>query len=206
MLASMWKPVSGACSTLSLFFFNDTATTEIYTLSLHDALPIPVIEALQARGKLPLVVGGTRLYLLSLTAPFASGPPPDPAYREGLAAIPSPELHARLQAVDPETAARLHPEDRKRIIRALEVYQASGESISLHQARSQAEGGRFEPIWVALIRDREELYERIDRRVEEMIAGGLIEEVEGFLQEGLRERDIAMQAHGYKEVMGYLLG
>jgi tRNA dimethylallyltransferase len=100
----------------------------------------------------------------------------------------------------------LHPEDRKRIIRALEVYQASGESISAHQARSREVGGRFDAVWVALIRDREEIYERIERRVDEMIAAGLIEEVEGFLREGLRESDISMQAHGYKEVMGYLLG
>src|SRR5204862_1496474 len=121
-------------------------------------------------------------------------------------AIPSPELHARLQTVDPATAARLHPDDAKRIIRALEVYQATGEPISVHQHRSLAEGGRFEPIWVALLRDRQEIYARIDHRVDEMIAGGLIEEVEQFLQEGLRESDPAMQAHGYKEVMGYLLG
>jgi tRNA dimethylallyltransferase len=179
---------------------------EPFTVADYRAAAIPVIERLLAQEKIPLVVGGTRLYLLSLTAPFASGPPPDPEYRESLTGVPSPELHARLQAVDAETAARLHPEDRKRIIRALEVYQASGESISAHQARSQTVGGRFDPIWVALIRDREELYERIERRVDDMIAAGLIEEVEGFLREGLRESDIAMQAHGYKEVMGYLLG
>jgi tRNA dimethylallyltransferase len=180
--------------------------SEPFTVSSYRGAAIPVIEALLARGKIPLVVGGTRLYLQSLVAPFTAGPPPDPAFREQLDAIPAPELHARLQAVDPATASRLHPEDRKRIIRALEVYQASGEPISAHQARSQSTGGRFEPVWVALIREREELYARIERRVDEMIAAGLIEEVEGFLREGLRESDIAMQAHGYKEVMGYLLG
>jgi tRNA dimethylallyltransferase len=179
---------------------------EPFTVADYRAAAIPVIEGLLAQGKTPLVVGGTRLYLLSLVAPFASGPPPDPAYRESVATVPGPELHARLQVVDPETAARLHPEDRKRIIRALEVYQASGEPISAHQARSQSDGGRFDAVWVALIRDREELYERIERRVDEMIATGLIEEVEGFLREGLNESDIAMQAHGYKEVMGSLLG
>jgi tRNA dimethylallyltransferase len=86
------------------------------------------------------------------------------------------------------------------------VYQASGESISAHQARSREVGGRFDAVWVALIRDREEIYGRIERRVDAMIAAGLIEEVEGFLREGLRESDTSMQAHGYKEVMGYLLG
>lgn len=179
---------------------------EPFTVADYRAAAIPVIERLLAAGKIPLVVGGTRLYLQSLMAPFTSGPPPDPAFREGLIGISSPELHARLQAVDPATAARLHPEDRKRIIRALEVFQATGESITTFQARSQEAGGRFEPVWVALVRDRGEIYERIERRVDEMIAIGLIEEVEEFRREGLRETDIAMQAHGYKEVLGYLLG
>jgi tRNA dimethylallyltransferase len=179
---------------------------EPFTVAEYRAASIPVIEGLLARAKIPLVVGGTRLYLQSLTAPFASGPPPDPAFREQLAGASSTELHDRLQLVDPVTASRLHPEDRKRIIRALEVYQATGESISALQARSQEAGGRFEAVWVALIRDRDGIYARIERRVDEMIAAGLIEEVEGFLREGLRESDTSMQAHGYKEVMGYLLG
>jgi tRNA dimethylallyltransferase len=179
---------------------------QAFSVSDYRAAAISVIEELLYRHKIPLVVGGTRLYLQSLTAPFTSGPPPDPEFRARLLSIPSPELHARLQAVDLATAARLHPEDAKRIIRALEVYQATGEPISLHQSRSLLEGGRFAPTWVALIRDRQEIYDRIESRVDEMIAFGLIEEVEGFQQEGLRESNPAMQAHGYKEVMGYLLG
>jgi tRNA dimethylallyltransferase len=86
------------------------------------------------------------------------------------------------------------------------VYQASGEPISAHQARSQEIGGRFHAVWVALIRDREQIYARIEQRVDRMIDQGLIEEVVGFLREGRSESEIAMQAHGYKEVMGYLLG
>src|SRR5207245_3169034 len=109
-------------------------------------------------------------------------------------------------AVDPESASRLHPEDTKRIIRALEVYQTSGEPISAHQARSREAGGRFGAVWVALVRDREEIYARIEERVDQMIAAGLIEEVECFLREGRRETEIAMQAHGYKEIIGCLLG
>jgi tRNA dimethylallyltransferase len=179
---------------------------EQFTVADYRAVAIPVIERLLAEGKIPLVVGGTRLYLQSLIAPFTTGPPPDPAFRATLTGLRSPDLHARLRAVDPATAARLHPEDRKRIIRALEVYQTTGESITTFQERSQEVGGRFEPVWVALVREREEIYERIERRVDEMIAAGLIEEVEGFRREGLRESDIAMQAHGYKEVLGYLLG
>jgi tRNA dimethylallyltransferase len=149
---------------------------EPFTVADYRTAAIPVIERLLAAGKIPLVVGGTRLYLLSLTAPFASGPPPDPAFRTTLTGLTSAELHSRLGAVDPLTAERLHPEDRKRIIRALEVFEATGESITTVQARSQEAGGRFEPVWVALVRDRAEIYERIERRVDEMIAAGLIEE------------------------------
>jgi tRNA dimethylallyltransferase len=187
-----------------LIDFVDPATP--FTVADYRAAAIPVIERLLHIGKIPLIVGGTRLYLQSLTAPFVTGPAPDPRLREQLAATPVAERYARLQAVDPDTASRLHPEDRKRIIRALEVYETTGEPISRLQARSQEEGGRFEAVWVALIRDRDEIYERIERRVDAMIEAGLIEEVESFRREGLRESDIAMQAHGYKEILGYLLG
>ena len=179
---------------------------EPFTVAEYRAAAIPVIERLLAAGKAPLVVGGTRLYLLSLTAPFFTGPPPDHVLRGQLAAMSAEERHARLAAIDPESASRLHAEDTKRIIRALEVYQTSGEPISVHQARSREVGGRFDAVWVALIRDRAEIYARIEWRVDEMIAAGLIAEVERFIHEGRHENEIAMQAHGYKEVMGCLLG
>jgi tRNA dimethylallyltransferase len=179
---------------------------EPFTVADYRAAAISAIDGLLGARKLPLVVGGTRLYLISLTAPFFTGPPPDPLLREQLAALSPAERHARLREIDPESASRLHPEDTKRIIRALEVYQTSGEPISAHQARSQEVGGRFEAVWVALVRDRAEIYERIDRRVDAMIEAGLIDEVERFIQEGRRESEISMQAHGYKEVIGYLLG
>jgi tRNA dimethylallyltransferase len=179
---------------------------EPFTVADYRRLAIATIDCLLASGVTPLVVGGTRLYLMSLFAPFFEGPAPDPALRETLAALPSEELHRRLREVDPESAARLAPADRKRLTRALEVWHVAGRPISALQAESQIEGGRYDALWVGLIRDREEIYRRIDARVDEMIDAGLIEEVEGFLREGLTEHQIAMQAHGYKEVMGYLLG
>src|SRR5207302_11028529 len=93
-----------------------------------------------------------------------------------------------------------------RSIRALETFEQTGIPISELQRRSREAGGRFRAFLIALVRDREELYRRVDARVDEMIAAGLIEEVESFRHEGLTEADIAMQAHGYKEVLGYLLG
>jgi tRNA dimethylallyltransferase len=177
-----------------------------FTAADYRAAAIPLLERLLAAGKVPLVVGGTRLYLKSLTAPFVAGPPPDPALRARLAARPSDALHRELVGVDPESAARLHPADRKRITRALEVFETTGVPLSTLQRRSQDEGGRFEPVLFALTRERAELYRRVDRRVDAMLAAGLEAEVRAFLQEGLGPDRIAMQAHGYKEIMGYLLG
>jgi tRNA dimethylallyltransferase len=179
---------------------------EPFTVADYRRRAIPLLDRLLAAGKTPLVVGGTRLYLMSLLAPFFEGPEPDPAFRAALEALPAAALHRRLQEVDPETAARLAPADRKRVQRALEVWHAAGRPISALQAESREQGARYDARWIGLVRDREEIYRRIDARVDAMIAGGLIEEVQGFLREGLTERYIAMQAHGYKEIMGYLLG
>jgi tRNA dimethylallyltransferase len=179
---------------------------EPFTVAEYRERAIPVIEEMLSRGRLPLVVGGTRLYLLSLIEPFFSGPPPVPEFRAALAERAAADLHAELSHVDPAAAARLHPADRKRIVRALEAFAHGGVPISELQRRSRETGGRFRAQLIALVREREELYRRVDARVESMIGAGLIEEVERFRQEGLTEQDIAMQAHGYKEVLGYLTG
>lgn len=179
---------------------------EPFTVADYRRLATPILDRLIAAGKTPLIVGGTRLYLTSLLGPFVEGPPPDPDFRRSLETLPSAELHRRLREVDPETAARLAPADRKRLIRALEVWHAAGRPISELQARSREKPARYDALWIGLLRDREEIYRRIDARVDAMIAAGLIEEVAGFLREGLTEKQIAMQAHGYKEILGYLQG
>ncbi len=187
-----------------LFDFVDPATD--FSVADYRAVALSLLQQLLDEGRLPLLVGGSRGYIKALTAPFVSGPPPDTALRARLANEPSGALHARLAEVDPVTAARLAPRDRKRITRALEVYAQTGTTIATLQAESQAEAPPFEAVLIALMRDREELYARVNQRVERMIASGLIEEVQGFLDEGLGPERIAMQAHGYKEVMGTLLG
>lgn len=179
---------------------------EPFTVADYRARAVPIIERLLGEGRTPLLVGGTRLYLMALTAPFSSGPEPSEAFRESLAGRASEDLHADLTRVDPATAARLHPSDRKRIIRALEVWEATGRPISEVQVESQAAGGLYEATWVALIRDREELYRRVNERVDQMLAAGLVEEVQGFLAEGLTPDTPAMQGHGYKEIMRALVG
>jgi tRNA dimethylallyltransferase len=180
--------------------------TEPFTVADYRAAAVPIIERLFAEGRTPLLVGGTRLYLMALTAPFQTGPEPSPALREELSGRSSEELHAQLARVDPPTAARLHTADRKRIVRALEVWRQTGRPISEIQSESREEGGLYDAVWVALIRDREELYRRVDTRVDQMIAHGLVEEVEGFLNEGLTAETPSMAGHGYKEILRALTG
>lgn len=180
--------------------------TEPFTVADYRKHAVPLIERLLAEGKLPLLVGGTRLYLMSLTASFASGPEPSPEFRQTLEDRASEALHAELAEVDAETAARLHPSDRKRIVRALEVWHTTGRRISEVQAESQEAPGLYDATWVALVRDREELYHRVNTRVDDMLAHGLVEEVQGFLDEGLTSDTPAMQGHGYKEIMRALTG
>ena len=180
--------------------------TEPFTVADYREAAVPLVEQLLAEGKTPLLVGGTRLYLRALTAPFAAGPEPSPEFRETLEDRPSEELHAELARVDPDTATRLHPADRKRIVRALEVWETTGRPIAAVQAESQEQGGLYPATWVALVRDREELYARVNARVDEMMVAGLVEEVRGFLAEGLTPETPAMQGHGYKEIMRALIG
>jgi tRNA dimethylallyltransferase len=180
--------------------------TEPFTVADYRQQATPVIERLFAEGKTPLLVGGTRLYLVSLTASFAAGPEPSPELRASLEGRESPELHSELARIDPETAARLHPADRKRIVRALEVWHTTGRPISAVQAESRDEPGLYDATWIALIRDREELYRRVNERVDQMLADGLVAEVQAFLNEGLTAATPAMQGHGYKEIMRALTG
>jgi tRNA dimethylallyltransferase len=177
-----------------------------FTVADYRAAAVPIIERLFAEGKTPLVVGGTRLYLMALTAPFAPGPEPSPEFRESLEGEATETLHAQLGRVDPVTASRLHPSDRKRIVRALEVWETTGKPLSQVQAESREERGLYDATWVALVRERAELYGRVNARVDEMIRGGLVEEVRGFLAEGLTPGTPAMQGHGYKEIMRSLVG
>jgi len=167
-----------------------------------------------ARGRLPLFVGGTALYLKALTAGFFEGPPADWALRRRLreaAAAQGPEhLHRRLREIDPAAADRIHPNDLRRIIRAIEVYEKTGTPISCLQRQWTDARPDDSPPIIGLDRDRADLYERIDRRVDQMMAEGLPDEVRRLLERpagppagpGLE----ASQALGYKELIAHLRG
>jgi tRNA dimethylallyltransferase len=206
MEAATAKPSPGQRARVPHHLIDIADPTEPFTVADYLAAAVPIIERLFAEGKTPLIVGGTRLYLSALTAPFAAGPEPSAEFRRGLDERTSEELHAELARIDPDTAARLKPADRKRIVRALEVWSTTGRRISEVQAESREQGGLYDAVWVALIRDREELYRRVNERVDGMIAAGLVDEVRAFLAEGLTSGTPSMAGHGYKEIMRALTG
>lgn len=168
-----------------------------------------ILQDILSRGKVCVVAGGTGLYVDSLIQGRSFAPVPQTGRREALERRADLEgtdaLLAYLQSFDPETAARLHPSDRKRIIRACEVYEETGLTISAHNAQTRALPPRYQAAWLGLdFLDRAELYARIDRRVEQMMEQGLLQEVAELLQAGVPERSTAMQAIGYKELVAVL--
>lgn len=184
---------------------------EDYSVSRYCAAATPIVEDIVARGKTAIIAGGTGLYMDSLIRGNDFAPFPSTGMRERLEAEAEQNgmeaVLARLQEIDPETASRLHLSDRKRIIRAMEVYLETGQTITEHNRRTQAIPPRFTPLWLGLdFESRAELYSRIDRRVDIMLETGLVEEIRGLLASGIPEKCTAMQAIGYKEFTAALEG
>ena len=184
---------------------------EDYSVSRYCADAAPIVENIVSRGKTAIIAGGTGLYMDSLIRGNDFAPFPSTGVRERLEQEADREgmeaLLARLRAVDPEAADRLHLSDRKRIIRAMEVYLETGETITAHNRRNQALPPRFSPVWLGLdFESRAELYSRIDRRVDAMLNAGLLEEIRALLRSGIPEKCTAMQAIGYKEFTDVLDG
>ena len=186
---------------------------EDYSVSRYVQEASAVCDGLLARGKIPVIVGGTGLYIDSLLAgrDFAGRQEGDDALRLRLDAdyerLGGEAMLERLRAFDPERAAKLHPGDRRRIVRAMEIYQLTGKTITQHDRETQALPPRYQAKTIVLsFADRADLYARIDRRVEQMVDAGLFDEVEALLKEGLSPACTAMQAIGYKEAVQALEG
>ena len=184
---------------------------EDFSVSRYCRMASPIVDDIVSRGKVAIIAGGTGLYMDSLIRGNAFAPFPSTGVREKLEAQADAEgmekIHAWLTSVDPEAAGRLHLSDRKRIIRALEVYLETGETITEHNRRTQAIPPKYSPLWLGLdFEDRAQLYHRIDRRVDIMLDMGLIDEIKGLLHSGIPEKCTAMQAIGYKEFVDALQG
>ena len=164
------------------------------------------------RGGRPVLVGGTGLYLDSILsgrtfAPGHSGGEIRKSLQAELAREGIESLYRQLREVDPETAARLPIRDEKRILRALEVYRETGETLTAHDARTRLRPPKYRACTIGLtFRDRADLYARIDRRVDTMVERGLLREVEALLQTGLPETATALQAIGYKQFLSVYRG
>lgn len=184
---------------------------EDFSVSRYCAMADPIVEDILRRGKTPIIVGGTGLYMDALIRGNAFAPCPSTGRREELEALAASQgigaVIDALQKVDPESAARLHPSDQKRIIRAMEVYLETGMTITEHNRKTQEIPPKYQPIRFALTdRQRQTLYDRIDRRVDAMVEAGLMEEIQGLLARGIPEKCTAMQAIGYKEFVAALHG
>ena len=207
------KPTAEEMAGVAHHLFDIVEPDELYSCADYVRDAQKVIDGVAKKGKLPILCGGTGLYLDSLLrGGNFEETETDPALREELAAFAREQgnhaLHERLRAVDPESADAIHENNVKRVIRALEIYMTSGMTKTEADARSR----RFESPYDATVigirfEDRELLYERIDKRVDLMLSDGLLEETERLLLEGVFDKNAtAAQAIGYKELLGYLRG
>ncbi len=164
------------------------------------------IADIRARGRTPIVVGGSHFYLRALVLGLFPAPPANPKVRARLAAEWRADplaLHARLRVIDPESAQRIPAADRQRMIRALEVFETTGTTLS-EAWKSTRRSPRYRALFVAPNRARRELYVRIDTRVEAMFAGGLVEEVRQLLEQGAPRDAHAFKAIGYRDVISFI--
>ena len=185
---------------------------EAYSVSRYVEQASACIDDILARGKLPIVAGGTNLYIDSLIAglDFAENEQ-DNALREALGrqydTTGGEAMLERLRGFDPERAEKLHPADKRRIVRAIEVYELTGRTITEHDRETKLREKRYDAAKIALcFEDRQELYDRINARVDEMVRMGLYDEVKRLLDAGLSPESTAMQAIGYKEPAAYFAG
>ena len=184
---------------------------EDFSVSRYCQMATPIVEDILARGKSVIIAGGTGLYMDALIRGNSFAPSPSTGMREKLEEQADREgMQAMLDlltTIDPQAASKLHLADRKRILRALEVFYETGETITAHNLKTQSIPPRFHAIWFGLEdAQREDLYKRIDRRVLEMVEKGLITEIKDLLARGIPADATAMQAIGYKEFLSALSG
>ena len=182
---------------------------EDFSVSRYCAMAAPIVDDIISRGKTAIIAGGTGLYMDSLIQGNDFAPFPSTGVRERLEQEVEEQgiqvLFDRLAAVDPQAAGKLHLSDKKRIIRALEVYLETGQTITEHNRKTRLIPPRYSPLWLGLdFENRADLYARIDRRVGLMLEQGLIAEIQGLLAAGIPPKCTAMQAIGYKEFLAAL--
>ncbi len=181
-----------------------------FSVADYQSLVDAAIVDIQSRGKQVLLVGGAGLYFRAVVDGLFEGPGADPSLRERLETEAAQRgvntLHERLRTCDPISAERIHPNNVVRVIRALEVYELTGTPMSEHQQQWRQENQRYPFIAFCLTMPRALLYQRIEQRVDVMLANGLIAEVESLLAAGYARETVALQSFGYRELIAYLDG
>ena len=183
---------------------------EDFSVSRYVEMATPIVKDILSRGKTAVIAGGTGLYVDNLIKGGEFAPTPSTGCRERLEARLKTEgievLSGELRAIDPAALEKSQGNPR-RILRALEVWQETGETVTAHNERTAALPPRFDPVWIGIdFADRQELYDRIDLRVELMVKDGLLDEIREVLSSGIPEKCTAMQAIGYKEFIDAMAG
>ncbi|MTI61182.1 MAG: tRNA (adenosine(37)-N6)-dimethylallyltransferase MiaA [Firmicutes bacterium] len=182
-----------------------------FSVADYKALVDKLIPEIVKRGARPMLVGGTGLYIKSVMRGFLF---PEMKINKKLRSQLFQEaedkgniyVHNKLKEIDPELADKLHPNDLRRVIRGIEVYEETGKTTSYFKKKQTETPDRYKSLKIGLHRERSELYKRINQRVDKMIEDGLIEEVERLLEDGFKISGTALQGLGYKEIISYLKG
>lgn len=202
------KPSAGEMRGVVHHMLDVAEPSEDYSVARYALEAGEAVDGILSRGRLPVVAGGTGLYLDALLGGMTfAGRARDDAYRRSLEELAREKgaqaLFSLLEQADPESAARLHPNDIKRVARALEVHHVTGDTISAHNRATAGREARYAAVKIGLtFSDRQALYARIDRRVDAMLEDGLLEEVRGLMGLPGVRKSTAMQAIGYKELVG----
>ena len=203
------KPTTEEQTRVKHYLVDRIDPAEAFSAAKYQTLAKAAIEEIFAKGKTPVIAGGTGLYLNALLYDMDfSAPPRNDAYRDQLYQeadeFGPAYLHQKLSLVDPDAAARIHPNNVKKVVRALEAAEEGARVRDF--SKDLVPTKDYAAVMIGLTREREELYDRINRRVDLLIERGLLEEVRDLLAKGLTEADISMKGIGYKEIIGYYHG
>jgi tRNA dimethylallyltransferase len=199
------KPSAADMARISHFMIDIVDITEEFSAVKFAELAIVYLEQIIDSGRIPVVVGGAGLYLEALTRGIVEAPPKDAEVRDELERRIGEEggerLHEELRRIDPESADDISPNDPVRIVRALEIFELTGETPSLIRKAGHYSVPDVEFLWIGMDLPREKLYERINDRVDRMVESGLVEEVKGLVDDGLGEALINKKIVGYTEIL-----
>ena len=204
------KPNKSILKTIKHHMIDIVEPSENFDVIQYSKLATKIILDVFKRGKIPILMGGSGLYISSIINPLFTGPAKNIEYREILeeeAKIHGKKyLYDKLSKIDPVSASKIKPNDLRRIIRALEVFKSTGKTISYLQKKVSDKNTKFKHHIIGLKRNRENLYQKINLRVEKMIKDGLIDEVKNLRARGYNENINSMQGLGYKQINKYLDG